>query len=121
MISYQKSKTSLITIEGYLEHITYFNEETRYTVARLKPSHLAAGIIVVGYLAGVSPGETLRVKGSWQTHPKYGPQFQIKTYEVKLPAAAEVCGPIWHPALLRGSAPRWPQDWWRSSGRKLWK
>jgi exodeoxyribonuclease V alpha subunit len=71
MNSYQKNNASLITIEGNLEHITYFNKETQYTVARLKPPHLAGGVIVVGYLAGVRPGETLIVKGNWQTHPKY--------------------------------------------------
>ena len=89
MNSNQKNNASLITIEGNLEHITYFNKETQYTVARLKPRHLTGGVIMVGYLAGVRPGETLIVKGNWQTHPKYGQQFKISSYEVSLPAAAE--------------------------------
>ena len=72
MNSYKKNNSSLITIEGHLEHITYFNEETQYTIARLKTPSPAAKVIVVGYLAGVSPGETLKVKGTWQTHPKNG-------------------------------------------------
>jgi len=89
MNSFKKNNSSLITIEGHLEHITYFNEETQYTIARLKTPSPAAKVIVVGYLAGVSPGETLKVKGTWQTHPKYGQQFKIYSYEVTLPAAAE--------------------------------
>ncbi len=89
MNSYKKNNSSLITIEGHLEHITYFNEETQYTIARLKTPSPAAKVIVVGYLAGVRPGETLKVKGTWQTHPKYGQQFKIYSYEVTLPAAAE--------------------------------
>ena len=56
MNSYQKNNSALITIEGKLEHITYHNEETQYTVARLKPPNLAAGVVVVGYMAGVSLG-----------------------------------------------------------------
>ena len=79
----------MITIEGHLEHITYFNEETQYTIARLKTPNAAAPIIVVGYLTGVSPGEAMKLRGKWQTHPKYGPQFKIDSYEVTLPAAAD--------------------------------
>ena len=89
MISDKKNSSSMITIEGRLEHITYFNEETQYTVARMKTANPAAGVAVVGYLAGVSPGEALKVKGTWQTHPKYGQQFKIYSYEVTLPAAAD--------------------------------
>ena len=89
MNSFKKNNSSLITIEGHLEHITYFNQETQYTIARLKTPNQAAGVIVVGYLAGVSPGEAIKVKGTWQTHPKYGLQFKIHSYEVTLPAAAE--------------------------------
>jgi len=89
MNSFKKKIPRLVTIEGQLEHITYFNEETQYTIARLKASNQAAAIIVVGYLAGVSPGEALKVKGTWQTHRKYGLQFKIHSYEVTLPAAVE--------------------------------
>ena len=76
-------------LEGTLEHIAYCNEETHYTVARLKPNNLDSGVTVVGYLAGVSLGETLKINGNWQTHPKYGEQFRIQTYEVTLPATVE--------------------------------
>ena len=50
MNSYQKNDASLITIEGNLEHITYFNKETQYTVARLKPPNLAGGVIELPHL-----------------------------------------------------------------------
>ena len=105
MNSYQKNNASLITIEGNLEHITYTNKETHYTVARLKPPHLTSGIIVVGYLAGVSLGETLIVKGNWQTHPKYGQQFKICSYEVSLPAAAEGIRAYLSSGIIKGIGP----------------
>ncbi len=89
MNSYKKSRSSLITIEGRLESITYYNEETRYTIARLKAGGAGAKVTVVGYLPGVSPGEALKARGDWQTHPKYGQQFRIHSYEVTLPAEAD--------------------------------
>jgi exodeoxyribonuclease V alpha subunit len=105
MNSYKKKNASLITIEGHLEHITYFNEETQYTIARLKTPHAAAGVTVVGYLAGVSPGETLKVKGAWQTHPKYGQQFKIYSYEVTLPAAVEGIRTYLASSIIKGIGP----------------
>lgn len=105
MNSFKKNNASLITIEGHLEHITYFNEETQYTIARLKTPNLAAGVIVVGYLAGVSLGEALKVKGAWQTHPKYGQQFKIYSYEVTLPAAAEGIRAYLASGIIKGIGP----------------
>jgi len=82
-------KSSLVTLEGQLERITYFNEANHYTIARVKPANLDTGITVVGYLAGVSPGETIKARGAWETHPRYGQQFKIQSFDVTLPAAVE--------------------------------
>ena len=57
--------SAIMTIEGRLERITYLNEATHYTIARLKPSNLDTVVTVVGYMAGVSPGETIKVTGRW--------------------------------------------------------
>jgi hypothetical protein len=43
MNSFKNNNSSLIIIEGHLEHITYFNPETQYTIGRLKPPNQAAG------------------------------------------------------------------------------
>lgn len=86
MTAYRKKDSPSLTLEGQLERITYFSEETHYTVARLKPTQLTTAITVVGYLAGVSPGETINVTGTWETHRKYGQQFKIRSFEVTLPA-----------------------------------
>ncbi len=84
-----KDNSSLLTIEGHLEHITYSNPQTRYTVARLKPLSAAGPVTVVGYLAGVHIGEPLQVRGTWDNHPKYGQQLKIHSYEVILPATID--------------------------------
>ena len=60
MINNKSKNPNATTIEGHLEHITYFNEETHYTIAKMKPSNLETAITVVGYLAGVSLGETIK-------------------------------------------------------------
>jgi exodeoxyribonuclease V alpha subunit len=64
MIAHKNNHINPVTIEGHLERITYFNETTHYTIARLKHSGSGSVVTVVGYLAGVSPGETIKIKAA---------------------------------------------------------
>ena len=49
----------LATLEGVLERITYANEETGYTVARVTTGRDTDLLTVVGNLLGTQPGESL--------------------------------------------------------------
>jgi exodeoxyribonuclease V alpha subunit len=93
------------TIEGHLERFTYFNEDTHYTIARLKPANLAAAVTVVGYLTGASLGETIKINGRWETHPKYGQQFKIDTFEVMLPAGIDGIRTYLGSGIIKGVGP----------------
>lgn len=93
------------TVEGHLERITYFNEDTHYTIARLKPAGLSAAVTVVGYLAGVSLGETIKVNGRWETHPKYGQQLKIDSFEVMLPAGIDGIRTYLGSGIVKGIGP----------------
>ena len=95
----------IVTIEGRLERIIYSNETTHYTIARLKPSNLDTLVTLVGYLAGVSPGETIKVKGRWQTHPRYGQQFKIQSFDVSLPAEIEGIQKYLSTGIIKGIGP----------------
>jgi exodeoxyribonuclease V alpha subunit len=105
MLTYRKNNSSILTLEGHLERITYFNEATHYTIARLKPSNLDTVVTVVGYMAGVSPGETIKVTGRWETHPRYGQQFKIQSFEVTLPAAADGIKKYLASGIIKGIGP----------------
>ncbi len=80
---------SMNIIEGELERITYFNEQTHYTIAHLKTAVAVTPVTIIGFLGGIQPGETLKVSGSWETHPKFGQQFRVKNCEVTLPATIQ--------------------------------
>ncbi|MDM8543438.1 hypothetical protein QUF90_20380 [Desulfococcaceae bacterium HSG9] len=47
------------TLQGKLDHITYYNEDNHYTIARLKTKEVQTYITIVGYLAGVAVGQQL--------------------------------------------------------------
>ncbi len=89
MNSNLKNKASTITLEGHLEHITYHNKENNYTVAKLSLGQARNPVTVIGYMAGVSPGQALKLEGHWQTHPKYGQQFKVQSYDVTIPATVD--------------------------------
>ena len=99
------NKFNLVTLEGHLERITYFNKANHYTIARLKPANLDTVVTVVGYLAGVGLGETIKVKGTWETHPRYGQQFKIQSFDVTLPAALDGIGKYLASGIIKGIGP----------------
>ncbi|MDD2958046.1 MAG: ATP-dependent RecD-like DNA helicase [Lachnospiraceae bacterium] len=74
------------TIEGYVEHIVYRNEDNGYTVMNMVSE--GEEITCVGILPFVSEGELVEAGGRYTEHSTYGEQFQIETYEIKAPEDA---------------------------------
>lgn len=99
------NQTPLQTLEGTLERLTYQNEENGYTVARLIPKGKSYEVTIVGTLTGVSIGESLHLSGVWTTHPRYGRQFEIRSYRVTLPATVEGIRKYLGSGLIKGIGP----------------
>lgn len=95
----------LQSLTGTLERFTFHNEENGYTVAKLVPIGKNFEVTVVGTLAGVNVGESLQLQGQWATHPKYGRQFEARTYTVKLPATIEGIRKYLGSGLVKGIGP----------------
>jgi exodeoxyribonuclease V alpha subunit len=93
------------TLEGSLERITYFNAENQYTIAKLKTSKTRNMVTIVGTMTAVNPGQTLKIKGIWETHPRYGQQFKIISYEVVLPATIDGIKKYLESGIIKGIGP----------------
>ena len=93
------------TLEGHLERITYYNPENHYTIAKVKTIKTHNLVTIVGSLVAVSPGQALKIKGAWETHPKYGQQFKIKSYEVTLPATIDGIRKYLESGFIKGIGP----------------
>ncbi|MCD7861917.1 MAG: ATP-dependent RecD-like DNA helicase [Lachnospiraceae bacterium] len=74
-------------IRGYVEHIIYQNNENGYTVMNLVSE--GDEITCVGALKGLTAGETIEAKGEETSHPLYGSQFRIISYQVIPPEDKE--------------------------------
>ncbi|GAA2008825.1 ATP-dependent RecD-like DNA helicase [Nocardiopsis rhodophaea] len=95
-------------LEGVLERITYANEETGYTVAKIDNGRGNGGELttVVGALLGAQPGESLRMEGRWGSHPQYGRQFMVENYTTVLPATVQGVRRYLGSGLIKGIGPR---------------
>jgi exodeoxyribonuclease V alpha subunit len=80
------SDAHLDALTGVLERIIYSNPENQFCVGELReeggPMHTVTGI-----MPNVQCGETLELKGSWETHQRHGRQFKINSCTSTLPAS----------------------------------
>ena len=70
-------------IQGYVEHIVFRNADNGYTVLNLISDE--DEITCVGIFPVVTEGEILLLHGEYTSHPTYGEQFSVKSYETKPP------------------------------------
>ncbi len=95
----------MITLDGKIEKISFYNEENHYTIARFKTGQMKKVITVVGTLAGAGVGEKLKLKGNWEVHPKFGDQFKVDSFEVTLPASAGGIRKYLGSGIIKGIGP----------------
>lgn len=71
------------TVNGYVEHIIYQNNENGYTVMSL--SQEDGELTCVGVCRGLVQGESISAEGEFVDHPLYGTQFKINSYKTVAP------------------------------------
>ncbi len=99
-------------LQGVVERITYYNDESGYTVIRLRPEstrQLRAGsgdlLTVVGILPELQPGETVRLTGAWMTHKEHGRQFKAESVEQAAPTTLDGLRRYLGSGLIKGVGP----------------
>jgi exodeoxyribonuclease V alpha subunit len=100
------------TLRGVVERITYHNEETGYTVAKLMPERSGRGLFgaareipIVGNMAGINVGESVELTGRWTLHAEYGKQFAVETLRTVLPATVAGIEKYLGSGLIKGVGP----------------
>src|SRR5210317_780696 len=96
----------MIALTGQIERITYANEETGYTIAKLKVHGQWDLVTIVGNIPSPSPGGMLDLKGEWVHHPKYGDQFKIHAYHTTVPATVYGIRKYLGSGMIKGLGPK---------------
>ncbi len=92
-------------IQGSVERITFTNEENGYSVIKVKVPGRREPVSVVGNFVSVTPGEVLRMEGSWGFHARFGEQFKADRYETAAPDSVQGIGKYLGSGLIKGIGP----------------
>lgn len=78
-----------VRLTSEVQSVVYSNPSNGWTVARVRAEGQPGLVSIVGVLGTISPGEALTLEGEWAEHPKFGRQFQVKTFEHTRPATEQ--------------------------------
>lgn len=67
---------------GVIVRVRFYSDETKFIVANVEVEEENDVICMTGYMSYVNEEEKYRFTGDYVTHPRYGKQFQIESYEV---------------------------------------
>ena len=76
-------------IKGIVTKITFQNEESGFTVLRLKDEKTNDFHICVGIMPTIDCGESIKAHGEWTNNKRFGIQFNVKSYELLRPTTIE--------------------------------
>ena len=95
----------LANLQGLIERLTYTNDESGFTIAKVKVYGRRDLVTVVGNLMSPMPGEIINMKGEWVNHPRYGEQFKVVHYETQVPASVYGIEKYLGSGLIKGIGP----------------
>lgn len=94
--------------EGYLlgtiESIVYYSPESGYTVCRFEGED-GSRLTMIGSFPPLSPGEMLKIRGSWEINPRFGPQLRVESYLPVLPASEKGIEKFLASGMINGIGP----------------
>lgn len=95
----------MVELTGQIEQVTYFDEVSGFTVARMRIDARPAPVTAVGRLLDPRPGEMLAMTGEWAVHPTFGEQFKVSEFKLHVPATAQSILKYLGSGLIRGLGP----------------
>jgi exodeoxyribonuclease V alpha subunit len=92
-------------LSGQIEHITFTNQETGFTIAKVKVPGRYEPVTVVGTLLAPTPGEVLEMVGEWTSHPRFGDQFKVEQFTTKVPGTIHGIVKYLGSGMIKGLGP----------------
>lgn len=90
-------------LKGTVQDIIYKNETNGYTIATFDME--SAETTIVGYLPFVQKGDSLKIIGKFVTHPDYGDQFKVETFEKIMPETLDALEKYLSNGVIKGVGP----------------
>lgn len=90
-------------IKGQITDIIYENEINGYMVAEFETENEQT--VITGCLPFINNGDSLKVTGKFVTHPDYGRQFKVETFEKIMPETLEALERYLSGGIVTGVGP----------------
>lgn len=112
------SSATPAVLQGQIERITFRRDDSHFMIAKFKVADQSGLVTIMGHMPDPHPGETLRLRGTWQTHPRYGQQFKVAAFDVLLPTGAEEVRRYLSSGLIKGIGPHTAENMVRHFGKQ---
>lgn len=90
-------------LKGTIQDVIYKNEINGYTIATFEME--SADTTIVGYLPFIQKGDSLKLIGKFVTHPDYGDQFKVETFEKIMPETLDALEKYLANGVIKGIGP----------------
>lgn len=95
----------MVEMEGVVERVSYHDEESCFTVAKVSVKENHDLVTAVGYFPCIEVGEVLKLRGRWVMHKDYGYQLRVEYYESLIPANVKDIENYLASGIIRGIGP----------------
>ncbi|MCL2399618.1 MAG: ATP-dependent RecD-like DNA helicase [Defluviitaleaceae bacterium] len=97
-------------LNGVVERITYSDEEKGYSVIKVNCQGYNDLITFVGNMASINIGAVVSVSGTWVNNAKYGRQFNVSTWEERIPAGVHGIEKYLGSGLIKGVGSKFAKE-----------
>jgi exodeoxyribonuclease V alpha subunit len=94
-----------IDLTGRIAHVTYYNRENHFTIARLHTDENRRTITIKGTMPDPKVGESVKIRGYWESHARYGQQLRFTTFTGLLPATVDGIRSYLAAGFIKGVGP----------------
>jgi exodeoxyribonuclease V alpha subunit len=99
-----KNNTEPENITGTIESIVFYSPDTGYTVCRFSAEG-GDQVTIIGNFPPLSPGEVLKVSGTWEMNPRFGRQLRVENFSPVLPSSEKGIEKFLSSGLILGIGP----------------
>lgn len=100
-----ESPKNRMTLEGVIDRFSFRNPDSGWAVLKMVEATTGKLVTAVGPMAGLKEGQRLRVTGEEDSHPKFGPQLKVETFEAIAPSSAAGIEAYLASGLVKGIGP----------------
>ena len=102
-------------LAGFVERVTYHNEENGFCVLRIKARGHRDLVTLVGHAAAISAGEWATASGEWVNDRTHGQQFKARFLKTSEPTSLDGIEKYLGSGMIRGIGPAYAKKLVRAS------